>query len=229
MQQGGGAPLRCCHRAADLQCCRSTSRGLRGKRMLYVRNRAGCPEAPSWSTAAEAGTGCTAVPCTGPRFMTLCGARIRYRLWTAPKCGVRQFETHVGAISHVALDTSESGSNLGPPPRQPRSSGLPCAGPRPHKLTLSGKWVWSRTQGGEAALAGAHCLATAGPSHASRGRMDALSWQIQPLPADLKASWSKSCGLPSRLCRYVKQLQVLPLDRTGFCLRINWQGASGGI
>jgi hypothetical protein len=90
---------------------------------------------------------------------------------------------------------------------------LPCTGPRPHKLTLSGEKLWLRTQGGEAALAGACCPATGGPSHASRGRTDALSWQNQLLLADLNAPWSKSCGLPSRLLRDAKQVRVLPLDR----------------
>lgn len=137
MQQGGGAPLRCCHRAAALQGCRSASCGLRGQHILHVRNRAGCPEAPSWTAAAGAGTGCTAMPCTGPRFMTLCGARIRHRLWTAHKCGVRHFEPAVGAIrSHR---TGHQRVWFKPRPSIETAPQLSAAlrSPRTHTLTLS--------------------------------------------------------------------------------------------
>ena len=81
------------------------------------------------------------------------------------------------------------------------------------------------TQGREATLAGVCCPAKAGPSHASRGKANAHSWHRQPLFDDLLMAWSEGCGLPVCGAPH-KQVRLLPLDRTGLCLRINWQGAS---
>ena len=131
-----------------------------------------------------------------------------------------------GRSGHIGVNTPGPGSNLGRPSRQPRSLKLHCGESRTHKLTLSDQRRCCGRREARQRWLGLAVQQEPDRRTPTRGRQNALSWHRQPRLDDLQLVWSECCGLPSCLWSYTNQVRLLPLDRTGLCLRINWQGAS---